>query len=347
MTCPNHASRDRPPVATRRLLLRTGSVAAALALAASSLAIVPDASAQAWPTKQIRIVVGFPAGSTTDSIARVIAEHMRARLGQPVIVENRAGANGSIGVAEVARAPADGYTILATNSSSITVNPQIYRKISYAPERDFIPLTMVVSAPFILDVNPANERTASVNTVADLVALARARPGELTYSSGGPGNLAHLAFAMLSNRAGVTTTHVPYKGGVAGQVGLLAKEVDAMFDTPVGVPHIKAGKLRALAVTTPQRWRDLPGVPTMIESGYPGFDVSFWLGLLVPARTPQPIVQALYDAVKSVRDDANAVRQLEAHGDLELMDPQAFAARIRTETAAWGEVIRRENIQID
>lgn len=301
----------------------------------------------AWPTRPVRIITGFPAGSATDGIARALAEHLRAKSGQPVIVENRAGANGALGVAEVARAPADGYTILATNSSSITVNPQVYRKLGYVPERDFTPLSMVVSAPFILVVNPQGERTGAVNTVADLVALARSRPGQLTYGSGGPGNLAHLGFELINNRAGIRSTHVPYKSGVNAQLGLLGKEIDMMLDTPVTMPNLRAGKLKALAVTTPTRWRDLPDVPTMSEAGYPGFDVSFWLGLLVPAQTPPAVVQAIYAALRTARDDPNAMRLLQAQGTVELTDPQTFAARIRAETAAWGEVIRRENIVLD
>ena len=186
-----------PSLRGRRLLPRIALLVAAFACAGA------QAQTPAWPSKPIRIITGFPAGSATDAISRTLAEHLRAKLGQPVIVENRAGANGALGVAEVARAPADGHTILATNSSSITVNPQVYRKLGYVPERDFIPLTMVVSAPFILVVNPAAERTAGVNSVADLMALARSKPGQITYGSGGPGNLAHLGFEMIYNRANV------------------------------------------------------------------------------------------------------------------------------------------------
>jgi tripartite-type tricarboxylate transporter receptor subunit TctC len=330
-----------PSLRGRRLLPRIALLVAAFACAGA------QAQTPAWPSKPIRIITGFPAGSATDAISRTLAEHLRAKLGQPVIVENRAGANGALGVAEVARAPADGHTILATNSSSITVNPQVYRKLGYVPERDFIPLTMVVSAPFILVVNPAAERTAGVNSVADLMALARSKPGQITYGSGGPGNLAHLGFEMINNRANVKTTHVPYKSGVNAQLGVLGKEIDTMLDTPVTLPNLKAGKLKALAVTTANRWRDLPEVPTMIEAGYPGFDVSFWLGLLVPAQTPPAVVQALYAALRTARDDPNILRQLQTQGQVELTDPQAFAARIRAETAAWGEVIRRENITLD
>jgi len=208
-------------------------------------------------------------------------------------------------------------------------------------------VTMVVSAPFIITVNPTGERTASVNTIADLVAVARAKPGQLTYGSGGPGNLAHLGFELINNRAGIKTTHVPYKSGVSAQLGLLGKEIDMLLDTPVTAPNIKSGKLKALAVTTARRWPDLPEVPTMIESGYAGFDVPFWLGVLVPAQTPPAIVQTLYNAIRSVRDDPNAMRQLQMQGTVELLDPATFASRIKAETASWGEVIRRENVQLD
>jgi tripartite-type tricarboxylate transporter receptor subunit TctC len=199
-------------ISRRTLLASSMALAAALALPAAQAQQAPAA----WPTKPLRIIVGFTAGSATDSIARVLAEHLRVKLGQPVTVENRPGANGVLGVTEVARAPADGYTLLATNSSSMTVNPQVYKKITYQPERDFAPVTMVVSAPFIITVNPTGERTASVNTIADLVAVARAKPGQLTYGSGGPGNLAHLGFELINNRAGIKTTHVPYKSGRVG-----------------------------------------------------------------------------------------------------------------------------------
>jgi tripartite-type tricarboxylate transporter receptor subunit TctC len=163
-------------------------------VAALMTTLAPMARGQSWPTKPIRLVTGFPPGSATDGIARVLAEQIRIKLGQPVVVENRPGANGALGAAEVARSASDGYTLLVTNSSSITVNPQVYKKLGYLPERDFTPVSMVVSAPFIMTINPANERLAGVNTVADLVALAKRKPGEITYGSGGPGNLAHLGF---------------------------------------------------------------------------------------------------------------------------------------------------------
>jgi tripartite-type tricarboxylate transporter receptor subunit TctC len=322
-------------------------LAAGFAVLAAGVVGGANAQGTAFPTKPLRIIVGFPAGSSTDIISRIVAEHLRTRLGQPVVVENRPGANGVLGVTEAARAAADGYTLLGTNSSSMTVNHQIYRKLSYLPARDFTPLTMVVSAPFILTINPAGERTASVNSMADFVALARSRPGQLTYGSAGPGNLGHLGFEMINNRAGIRTVHVPYKSGSGAHLALLGKEVDAHLATPSSVPTIRAGKLRALAVTTIRRWPDLPEVPTMVESGFADFDVPFWLGLMAPAQTPAQLVQTLYTAIGSMREDPNATRQLRVQGTVELIDPQTFAARIRAETAAWGEVIKRENIRLD
>ena len=312
-----------------------------------SIASHAQAQTAVFPVKPLRIIVGFPPGSSTDSIARASADHLRLKLGQPVVVDNRPGANGVLAATEAARAAADGYTLLATNSSGITVNPQLYKKITYQPQRDFTALTMSVSAPFILTINPSSERTASVHTVADWVALARARAGQLTYGSAGTGNLGHLGFEMINNRSGTRTVHVPYKGGSAAHLALLSREVDAHLATPSAVPTIKSGKLRALAVTSAQRWHELPDTPSMIDAGFPNFDVPFWLGLMAPAHTPAAVIQTLYGALATMRDDATASRLLRAQGAVELMDPTSFAARIRTETAIWGEVIRRENIQAD
>ncbi|MFN5512654.1 MAG: Bug family tripartite tricarboxylate transporter substrate binding protein [Burkholderiales bacterium] len=336
-------SREASAVNRRRILAAAGLGGL------STIAALPAARAQSqsWPNKPIRLITGFPAGSATDGISRALAEHLRTVLGQPVTVENRAGANGSLGAAEVARAASDGYTLLVTNSSSITVNPQIYRKLPYVPERDFVPLSRAVSAPFILVVNPAGDRTSGVNSLNDLLALARSKPGALTYGSGGPGNLAHLGFEMMNNKAGIQTRHVPYKSGVNAQLGLLGKEIDVLLDTPVTVPNIKAGKLKALAVTGPTRWRDLPEVPTLAEAGLPGVEITFWLGLFAPMGTPRAVLDILHNAIASARNDATAMQGLLRQGTVELTAPAQFAARIKAETASWGEVIRRENITLD
>ena len=315
-------------------------------LAMVSAAPMTPARAQSFPAKPIRIVVGFPAGNTLDVVSRLVAEHLRVKLGQTVIVENKPGANGILAAQEVARAAPDGYTLLASNSSGMTVNPQVYRKANLKLA-DFAPLSMIVSAPLILVTNAGNERTTSMKTVGDFVALARARPEELRCGTGGPGNLTGLAFQMLGNSAGFKVTYVPYKGTDATRNGLLGKEIDCSLDTPVAVPQVAAGRLTALAVTGASRWRDLPAVPTIAESGFPGFDVTYWLALLAPARTPPAVIQTLYRAIASIRDDPNLVKQLYPHGTLELMEPAKFGERMHAESAGWGEIIKRDNIQLD
>jgi tripartite-type tricarboxylate transporter receptor subunit TctC len=330
------------PTGRRRLLgglLAAGAVVAALPAAAQS-------PAQGFPSKPIQIVVGFAAGTTTDTIARVAAEQLRTRLGQPVVVINKPGANGVIGATEVARATPDGHTLLVTNSSSITVNPHLYRKLGYAMA-DFAPVTLVTSAPLILTLNPTSERTGHIRTVADLVTWAKARPGALSYAAAGPGNITGLTFRILNNHAGIKANEVLYKSAVASQLGVLAKEVDAFIDTPLAVPPIKAGKLTALAVTGPRRWRDLPDVPTLKEAGFPQIDVTFWLALFAPAQTPPAIIEKLHTALAGLKDDPNLVRQLLPHGDIDLTGPREFAERIRVESAGWADIIKRENIQLD
>lgn len=332
-----------PRTRARRSLLRA-SLAATLAFSAA--AVQAQGAAQNYPNRPIQIIVGFPAGSTTDLVTRVAAEHLRAKLGQPVVVINKAGANGVIGATEAARAAPDGYTLMATNSSLITVNPQLYRKLGYA-QSDFTGVTTLTMAPLILTVNPGSERMGSFTTTQDLVNFAKSKPGDLRYASAGPGNITGLAFEVLANNAGFKALHVPYKGAVAAQQGVMAKEVDAFLDTPMAVPHVKAGRLRALAVTGPTRWRDLPDVPTTREAGFPQVEVTYWGALMAPAKTPPEIIEKLYAALATLRENPELVKQLLPHGDVVMLPPAEFNERIRKETAVWGEIIRRENLQLD
>jgi tripartite-type tricarboxylate transporter receptor subunit TctC len=319
----------------------------ALVVAALTFTVAAsDAQAQSFPSKPIQIVVGFPAGTTTDIVARAAAEQLKNKLGQPVVVINKPGANGAIGAQEVARAAPDGYTLLGTNSSSMTINPHLYKKSGYQLS-DFAPLTMVIAAPLMITTNPQNERTAHIKTLADLVNHAKAKPGELSYGQAGPGNMTGLSFRILANYANIKATEVVYKSAAAAQLAVLSKEVDLFFDTPLAVQHIKAGKMTALAVTGPRRWRDLPDVPTLKEAGYPQIDVTFWLALLAPAKTPPELMERLHNAIASVREDAALARQLSSHGELELLGPREFAERTRVESAMWAEIIKRENIQLD
>lgn len=329
-----------------RQLARAGSRVVALLAVAALLVPGAQAWAQPFPSRPIQIVVGFPAGNTLDVVARLTAEHMRSKLGQPIVVVNKPGANGLLAAGEVARAPGDGYTLLAINSSGLMINPIAYRKPGYQLS-DFTPVTMYTSFPFILVVNPANPRTASVKTVADLIALARSRPGEVRYGSGGIGNFGSLAFEMLAAATDVKVTHVPYKGTAAAQAGLLGQEVDALFDTPQTVPMVKAGRLTPLAVTSARRWGDLPDVPSVQETGVRGFDLTVWLALVAPAQTPAPVVEALHAALLSIREDPNLMRQLRAHGNVELTSPRELSARLSSESAMWADLIRRQGIQLD
>ena len=302
---------------------------------------------QGYPARPIRFVVGFPAGSITDVMARILAEHVKTRLGQPVLVENKAGANGVLGATEVARAQADGYTVLVSNSSTITVNPLLYRNLQYAPAKDFAPVVLVTAAPFVLAVNPDKDLGAPVASVADLVRVAKAKAGGLSYGSAGLGNLTQLTMELFNGQAGVKMVHVPYKAASVAQTALLAGEVDAVFDTVGVVPQVRAGRLRALAVSTPQRWRDLPDVPTMAEAGYAGFDMSFWLGVLVPAQTPPAIARVLFEAIKSAADVPATRTLLLQQGDVMMLDPRQFAARILKETDDNAATIRRAGITVE
>lgn len=302
--------------------------------------------ASQWPSKPIRIVVGFPAGSITDNVARIMADQMSKSLGQPVIVENKAGANGSIGVGDVARSPADGYTLLVTNSSSITINPQLYKKITYKA-KDFTPVSMVIDAPFVLLVNPDWAKKNQINSAKEVINFAQRNPEKLSYGSAGPGNIAHLSFASWSNRTQTKSTHVPYKSGSQAQMAVLSGEIDAAFETWTALPHIQAGKLKPLAITAGQRMKQLPDVPTMAEAGYDNFNVTFWIGMLAPAGVPTAIVQKIYDAAKEVKQDTRAAAALSAQGELLMLEPEQFAKRIQQEVLEWGAIIQKEGLSLE
>ena len=302
--------------------------------------------AKLWPSKPLRIVVGFPAGSVTDTVARVMAEQLAKSLAQPVVVENKPGANGAIGVGEVARATPDGYTLLVTNSSSITINPQLYKQITYKAS-DFAPITMVIEAPFILTVNPEWAQKNAVNNIRDLIRYAQAQPDKLTYGSGGQGNMAHLSFVSLSNRANIKTTHVPYKSAAQAGLAMISGELNAGFDTLSTVPNIQAGKLKALAVTSSKRIAQLPELPTMAEAGFTDFEVIFWMGLLAPAGTPEAIITKIYEAARLITANSKAEAVLKSNGEPVMLDPKSFANLIHKEVPLWGEVIRREGLILD
>src|SRR3954454_15186542 len=258
------------------------------------LLVCAAALAQDYPAKPLRFIVPFPPGGGNDTVARAIAQQMSPALGQPVVIDNRPGAGGSIGADLAAKAPADGYTLFLAGVGSHVVNPNLHAKLPYDPVRDFAPVTLVASAPSVLVVNPG----VPARTLAELTAYARANPGKLNYASNGNGSAAQLAATMYESMAGVKMVHVPYKGIAPAMTDLLSGEVQLMFGTIVAlVPHIQAGKLRALAVTSKKRSSLLTDIPTLAESGLPEYEAGSWYGILAPAGTPPDIIAKLNTVV--------------------------------------------------
>lgn len=316
-------------------------------LAALAVTFCTAASAADYPSAPVKLVVGFSPGSTIDIVARIIGEALASRTGQAFVVENKTGANGAIAARTVAQAKPDGYTILISNSSSITVNPLLYKDLQYHPLKDFAPVSTVVSVPFVLTINPDNSRIDGVKDVKSLVELARSNPNKVSYGSAGNGNLMHLAGAQLASMANVQMLHVPYRGAAPMEAGLMAKEVDFGFDTLSGVPLIKAGKLQALAVSTKERWHDLPDVPSVAELGYPGFDISFWVGVFAPKGTPLEVVTRLNREIAAATQDPVVRQRLAAQGNPLVQAPQAFVDKIASELKQNEALIERANIKID
>jgi tripartite-type tricarboxylate transporter receptor subunit TctC len=326
--------------------LRHGVPRRRLAPVLGALAVASRAAAETWPSRPVKLIVGYPAGASTDICARILAEDLRVRLGQPVVVENRPGANGSLGAAAVAASSPDGHTLLVSNTSTMTVNHLLYRDIRYHPLRDLLPVTSITISPFILAISPGNPRTRTVRSLADLVALAKARPGGITYGSGGNGNLQHLNMELFASIAGIRLLHVPYRGAAPAENALLAGEVDLMLQTPSAVPLFQSAMLTPLASTGATRWRDLPEVPTAVEAGYADFIATFWNGLVAPANTPPPIIDRLLQAVTEAVAAPATRRLLLAQGDVMVLDPLSFRARIAEEIERNAAVIRSAGIEM-
>jgi tripartite-type tricarboxylate transporter receptor subunit TctC len=307
------------------------------------VACTPAWAQPAFPAKPVTLVVPFPAGGALDIVARALAEEMRKSLGQPVIVDNRAGAGGTVGSAQVARAPADGYTILLGSVATHAIAPGIYRNVPYDALKDFAPITQVTASPLLL----ASSATLNVKTLAELLAAARAQPGKLNYASTGNGTAVHLAGAMLQSAARLDVVHVPYKGGPQAVNALLSGEAAFMVvNIELVLPQVQGGRARALAVTGSRRLAALPDVPTMSEAGLTGVDAATWFGLFAPAGTPKDIVDRLQrDAAASLRTlkESFAKQGDEAIGST----PEEFAAHVRAEHAKWGKVIKDLGVKID
>ena len=312
--------------------------------AATALAVAYPATAcaQAYPVKPIRLVSPYTAAGVNDIIARIVAQKMSEALGQQWVVENRPGAGGNVGTDYVAKAAPDGYTLLNGGMGSLTVNPYT-GKVPYDTLRDFAPVILMARAPNVVTAHPA----LPVKSVRELITLAKARPGQLNYASGGVGSTPHLSGALFASMAGIDIVHIPYKGGAPATVDLLAGQVELSFlGIPSSLPFIREGRLRGLAVTGMLRSPELPGIPTVHEAGLPGYDVSPWFGVLAPAGIPRDIIAKLNGEIARVVRAPEVLRQFNAQGvEPTSSAPEEFAAIIKADFAKWGKVVREAGIR--
>jgi tripartite-type tricarboxylate transporter receptor subunit TctC len=298
--------------------------------------------AQGFPDKPVNMVVGFPAGGGTDIVARKVALPLGTLWGQPVVVDNKGGAGGTIATVQVARAPANGYTILMATMGNMAMNQHLYA-MSIDPAKDLVPITNVVGVSFVLVTRPG----LAASNVEELIALARKRPGELNYSSSGIGGAPHLATELFASMTGTRFTHVVYKGSGPSIADLLGGQVDFTMDSLVQVlPHIKSGRLKALAVLGARRSPLLPQVPTVAEAGVPGYEFTNWFGLVAPAQTPRPVIQKLHADVSKVLQSPELRSELEKMGaDVINNTPEQFGEQIQSDAQKWGEIIRKANVK--
>jgi len=329
---------------SRRKLLAT---AAALGLAAT----LPQAWAQAtWPTRPVRIVVPFAPGGTTDLLARALAPELSRVFGQPFTVDNRAGAGGNIGAELVAKAEKDGYTLLMGTVGTHGINKALYKSLPYDPQKDFAPITLVAGVPNVMVMNTDKARALNIHNVADFIRHAKANPGRLNMASSGNGTSIHLAGELFKNQTGIFMTHIPYRGSGPALSDMLAGTMDVMFDNlPSAMPHIKAGKLTAFAVTSAQRSAALPDVPTVAEAGkLNGFEASSWFGLLAPAGTPADVVNRVQQEVAKALNLPAVKERLLSQGAIPSGNtPAEFTRLIDSEITKWAAVVKASGAKVD
>ena len=296
----------------------------------------PD-KAGAYPTKPIRLIVPLTAGGPTDLLARIIAVPLSDALGQQVIVDNRPGAGGNIGADIAAKSPADGYTLFMGTSGPLSINSTLYPKLPFDPITDFAPIILAASAPFVVIVHPS----VAAQNMKELIALAKAKPGQLNYGSV-PGSASHLSTELFKMMAGVNIVHIPYKGAAPATTDVIAGQIQLSFaSTPGSVPVVKAGKVKALGVTSAKRIGKLPEVPTLAEAALPGYEASVWYGVVAPARTPREVVQRLNKEIAAVvANPTHRERMLGGDFEPTTSTPEQFAAFIKSETAKWGKVVK-------
>lgn len=321
--------RPAQPLTSCAITRRHCLVAGAAALALPSLAL-----AQAWPAKPIRLIVPFPPGGLIDNMARLVGPRLAQELGQPVVIDNKPGAGGNLGAAEVARAQADGYTLLMA-SPPLTISPALYASLPYKPEQ-IAPVGLLGRVPNVLLVNPKS----GINSVAELLARARREPGKMNYASNGNGTSLHLSAELFKSTAGIFITHIPYRGAAAAVTGLITGEVDMMFENlPSVLGQIQGGTVKALAVTTSRRSKTLPAVPTLVEQGMPAFDVSAWYGVAAPAGTPPAVLAAVEQALQKVLREPEVTRAMESRGaDVGFLAAAPMGAFMAADAAKWKRV---------
>jgi len=302
-------------------------------------------AAQSYPSKPLRMVIAFPPGGSTDIVGRIVAQKMGERLGQQVTVENRGGAGGSIGTEAVAKAAPDGYTITLATTSTHVVAPAAYPKLGYDPIRDFAAVSLVAVTPYLLVVHPSLD----VKTVKEFVAFVKARPGKFNYASAGSGSTTHIAMEMLKLAAGLYVVHIPYNGNGPAGTAVVAGQVEILFGSmPAVLPLAKGGRVRAIAVGTPKRSPALPDVPTVAESGFPGFDASLWLAVMTPAGVPAPVLGRLQKEVLTIIGNKDNAAALDKAGAEALTStPEELMSMIRDGVQKYAKVIKEANIQVD
>jgi tripartite-type tricarboxylate transporter receptor subunit TctC len=302
------------------------------------------AHSQTWPSKPLRMVVNFPPGGAADQIGRALGARLQEALGQPVVVENRPGANGNIGVVEVAKTPPDGHTLLMSSGGAITTNPHLFAKLAVDPMKELEPVAPAAIVSVFLEIKPS----IPAQSLAEFIAHVRANPGKLNYGSPGNGSSPHLAGEMFNKAAKVKTTHVPYKGAGPAMTDLLGGQLDFMFDPGIGLQHVKAGKLRLLAVGSPKRHPQYPDVPTVAEIVGEAFDADTVFGVFVPAGTPKDIIARLNREISTALQSAELRTRISAIGAQELiLAPDAFAARLRAEHERMGQLVKETGLRAD
>ena len=306
------------------------------------IALASAANAAVFPERPVRVVVASSPGGALDVLARLTGPKLTEKWGQPVVVDNRAGAGGVIGTEIVSNANPDGYTILVI-AQGFTANPYLYKKLPYRTPQDFSPITILATGPNVLVVHPS----VKANSVKELVALAKSQPGKLNYATSGVGAASHLSIEMFKRMSGVDMVHIPYKGAGAATAAVVGGQVQLLFtSTGAAIPHIRTGRLKALGVTTTKRSAVMPEVPTIAETCFPGFRVDGWYALLAPANTPKPVIDRVYADVAAVLKMPDVAKRIESFGlEPNGLPPQEFSAYIRAELAKWGKVIREAGIK--